>query len=66
MSVKYSDYLPPVRCGQVKAKGTDAVVGMFIVDEILEWHDIIDNRGQILVTYWNGDQVEEDWIQGVF
>ena len=64
-AIKYSTYLPPVRCGQVKAKGR-TVVGMFIVDEILEWHDIIDQRGQILVTYWSGDQVEEDWIQGVF
>jgi hypothetical protein len=64
-TVKYSDYLPPVRCGQVKAKGR-MIVGTFIVDEILEWNDITDNRGQILITYWGGDQVEEDWIQGVF
>lgn len=52
----------PVRCGYVMCKGYYEV-GRFIVEEILEWQDIIEN-GQMLVTSWDTgtNSLVRSWI----
>ena len=45
------DYRSPLRCGEITATGHWSV-GRFVVERILEWKDITNTRGQVLVTSW--------------
>jgi hypothetical protein len=60
---KFSIYRPPKRCGFLTVDG-EWSVGRFIVKHILQWDDILDNAGRIMVSYWPkfGDTFEVDWI----
>ena len=42
---------PPLRCGLVMVEGRTQV-GRFVVDHIRAWEDIVNERGQVLVTTW--------------
>jgi hypothetical protein len=44
-------YRPPLRCGWVLCEGQESL-GRFVVTKILEWQDIIDSRGRVMVTSW--------------
>jgi hypothetical protein len=48
---RYSSFTPLLRCGQLTVKAKREL-GMLIVDEILEWTDIENEFGQIMVSYW--------------
>lgn len=60
--IRGSGFNIPVRCGMILAKGHDSV-GRFIVDEILEWTDIVEN-GRTLITSWNlsTNSLRREWI----
>lgn len=57
-----SDFTIPIRCGMIMAKGHDRV-GRFVVDEILEWSDIVEN-GRSLVTSWDlsTNSLRREWV----
>lgn len=61
---KYSPaWRPPVRCGHILAEGT-ASLGRFLVGAILQWEDITDVHGRILVTSWpaGANHFTTSWI----
>jgi hypothetical protein len=60
--IKGSDFTIPIRCGMIMAKGHDRV-GRFIIDEILEWTDIVEN-GRSLVTSWDlaTNSLRREWV----
>jgi len=57
------DYQPPLRCGYVQAEGVEQV-GRFVVSKIYAWEEIINSRGQVLVTSWpfGADMFSERWV----
>jgi hypothetical protein len=65
VSVNYrpAGYRPPLRCGLIMATGIEQL-GRFIVDDILAWEDLVDDRGRTLVTSWpvGADTFEEAWV----
>ncbi len=56
-------YRSPLRCGWIYAEG-EIVLGRFVVAKILEWQDITNEMGQVLVTSWAVDAKEpvEAWV----
>jgi hypothetical protein len=56
-------YRSPLRCGWIMVKGIP-VLGRFEVQEILDWQDIVNDQGQVLVSSWAyGDKkLTERWI----
>lgn len=56
------EWTPPVRCGLIFAEGTDRL-GRFIIQKILQWEDITDAAGRVLVTSWpmGATTFEEVW-----
>ena len=37
----------------------------FMIEEILGWDDIVNNRGETMVTYWppKGDTFKTKWVR---
>jgi hypothetical protein len=62
-AIDLSGYRPPLRCGLIMATGIEQL-GRFIVDDILAWEDLVDDRGRTLVTSWpvGADTFEEAWV----
>lgn len=58
------EYAPPLRCGWVMVEGTQRL-GRFVVSKILEWQDITNEAGEILVTSWpeGADMFQERWVR---
>jgi hypothetical protein len=56
-------YRSPLRCGWIMVKGIP-VLGRFEVQEIMDWQDIVNHQGQVLVTSWAmGDKAPtEKWV----
>jgi DnaJ-domain-containing protein 1 len=54
---------PPLRCGWLLVEGRD-VVGRFNVSRLLQWEDITDGNGRVLVTSWRygDDAPSERWV----
>ena len=54
---------PPLRCGYILCSGIEQL-GRFVVSEILQWEDIVNSRGQVLVTSWTmgDDRFTERWV----
>jgi hypothetical protein len=54
---------PPYRCGMVLVTGIEEI-GRLNVHRILQWGDIVDGQGRILVTYWKygDDEYSERWV----
>lgn len=44
-------YRSPLRCGYVLAEGQENL-GRFIVSRVLQWEDVIDDHGRVMVSYW--------------
>jgi len=55
-------YRSPLRCGYVLCVGM-AILGRFNVTEILQWEDITDAQGRVMVASWpaGADMFEIDW-----
>jgi hypothetical protein len=57
-------YRSPLRCGLVMVEGTKRV-GQTHVSKILQWQDLTDAQGRVLVTSWpvGADTFQKEWIQ---
>jgi len=57
-------YRPPMRCGWLMIEGTESL-GRVTVSRILQWEDIRDRHGQVLVTFWppGSDHFEKRWVK---
>lgn len=55
---------PPQRCGWILVEGIERL-GRVVVSKIMQWQDILDTRGRILVTSWpmGQDHFLETWIE---
>ena len=55
-------YRSPLRCGLIMAEGQDKV-GRFVVESILAWEDITNDRNQVLSVSWpiGADKFQEVW-----
>jgi len=60
---QYSTYRAPLRCGLILVQGVNSL-GRFQVEKILQWEDIVNARGQILVSTWGmgEDSFREEWV----
>lgn len=58
-----ADYAPPLRCGYVFASGRSRL-GVFEVEQILQWESIVNDKGQELVTSWpkGGQHFVSVWV----
>jgi hypothetical protein len=54
---------PPLRCGWVLVEGVTSL-GRLNVSKILQWEDISDELGRIMVTSWpmGADMFKVDWV----
>jgi len=61
--IKNGQWRPPYRCGLVLVQGIEEI-GRLNVKRILQWQDIMNGKGQILVTYWRfgDDSYSERWV----
>lgn len=60
---KAGQWRPPYRCGMVLVQGIEEI-GRLNVKRILQWQDIVNAKGQILVSYWQfgDDMYSERWV----
>ena len=58
------EYSPPLRGGYVMVEGADKL-SRVVVSRILEWQDITNGAGEILVTSWpeGADSFQERWVR---
>lgn len=58
------EYRAPLRCGWILATGRETL-GRFVVEQILQWSDIVDARGRVLVTTWpmGAKTFDETWVE---
>lgn len=58
------EWRAPLRCGLILCKGQDRL-GRFVVSEIMQWADIVNAKGEILVTSWasGDDGFTESWVE---
>jgi len=56
-------YRAPLRCGWILAEGIEQI-GRFVISRIVQWEDIMDRRGQTMVSYWpkGADKFEVKWV----
>ncbi len=63
--VRLSDqtWRPPLRCGWVLVEGVTSL-GRLNVSKILQWEDISDERGCVMVSSWprGADMFQVDWV----
>lgn len=54
---------PPLRCGLLMLEGAKSL-GRLRVSKILKWEDIINSKGQVLVTSWHrgANHFTERWV----
>lgn len=57
------EWRAPLRCGLILVEGQERL-GRFVVSKILQWQDIVNSRGEVLVTSWAaGDTAfTESWV----
>lgn len=57
-------YRSPLTCGRITAKGYWSKPGKFTITSIVDWSDITDATGKIMVSYWNRNtnDVTINWI----
>lgn len=56
-------FIPPLRCGNLVVTGS-LQVGRLHVSQILEWEDVINEQGQIMVSSWNKatEAIQIEWV----
>lgn len=57
------EWRAPLRCGLILVEGQSRL-GRFVVSKILQWGDIVNSRGEVLVTTWakDDDKFTEAWV----
>lgn len=58
-----SFWRPPLRCGFILVEGISSL-GRFLVEKILAWEDVTNDRGEIMVTSWpaGADHFITNWV----
>lgn len=58
-----NEWRAPLRCGLILVEG-QARLGRFVVSSIKQWADIVNSRGEVLVTSWaaGDDTFSENWV----
>jgi hypothetical protein len=54
-------FIPLLRCGRIVAKAK-LELGLLIVEEILSWEDVSNEFGQIMVSFWAGENFSVMWV----
>lgn len=59
-----AEWRAPLRCGLILVEGQERL-GRFVVSSIKQWQDIVNSRGEVLVTSWaaGDDTFTESWMQ---
>ncbi len=57
----YSTFIPLLRCGKLKVRGYREI-GILVVEEILEWNDIVDEQGRTMTSFWVGSEFTTAWL----
>lgn len=55
---------PPLRCGWLLVKGKQQV-GRLVVSRILQWEDVTNEQGKVMVSYWpaeGGEKFRSKWV----
>lgn len=63
-SHKYTaHWRPPLKCGWLLVEGKETV-GRLVVSRILQWEDVTDKQGHVMVSYWppGGEKFRSKWI----
>lgn len=62
-SLNATTWRPPIRCGWILVEG-QSMLGRFNVEKIIQWEDITNMAGQIMVTSWpaGNDIFEVNWV----
>lgn len=57
-------YAPPIRCGILKVEGVIELARLR-VSKIVEWNDILDSHGRVLVTTWpaGAKEFQSIWLE---
>ena len=57
------NWRPPLRCGNLTIQAT-MTMEKYTVEKILDWQDIKDSNGKVLVTYWKpgADFFSKRWV----
>lgn len=58
---RFASFVPPFRCGDLRVRARKEL-GQLLVEEILEWKDITNDYGQIMVSFWDGDSFSVMWV----
>lgn len=60
--VKLQTWRPPLRCGMLLIEATEQV-GRLLVSRILQWQDVVNPQGQIMVASWvtGYDKLKIEW-----
>jgi hypothetical protein len=54
-------FIPLLRCGRLIVKAR-LELGTLVVEEILSWEDVSNEFGQIMVSFWAGDNFSIMWV----
>lgn len=57
----YSTFTPVLRCGNLTVKAKREL-GVLVIEEILAWEDVTNEHGQIMVSFWAGDNFSVMWV----
>jgi DnaJ-domain-containing protein 1 len=59
----HSEWRSPLRCGWLLVEG-QARLGRFVVSKVIQWQDITNDSGMVLVTSWaaGDDTFKESWV----
>jgi hypothetical protein len=62
-TLSLDSYRPPLRCGWIMCEGMQSL-GRFHVSKIINWQDIVNSAGQVMVTSWKmgDDKFTTAWI----
>jgi hypothetical protein len=58
---KYTTFTPMLRCGMLTVRAKRDL-GVLVVEEILAWEDIVNETGQIMVSFWASDSWSMAWV----
>jgi len=60
---KFDGFKPPLRCGVLTVEGVQTL-NRFVVSKILQWDDITDGAGRVMVASWNKNLGPVDYETG--
>jgi DnaJ-domain-containing protein 1 len=63
MAYLKTEWRAPLRCGLILCEGQSRL-GRFVVSKVIQWADIVNSRGEVLITTWpaGDDKFTESWV----